>query len=53
MPVQLHIMPTYHYVQNQGKLMMQSRENDQNLQFGQFFDDFEANNLEIVNFSEQ
>ena len=22
-------MPTYHYVQNQGKLMMQSRENGQ------------------------
>ena len=25
----LDIMPTYHYVQNQGKLMMQSRENSQ------------------------
>ena len=26
---QLDIMPTYHYVQNQGKQMMQSRENGQ------------------------
>ena len=42
-------MPTYHYVQNQGKLTMQSRENGQKPQFGQFFDDFEA---EIANFSE-
>ena len=25
----LDIMTTYHYVQNQGKLMMQSRENGQ------------------------
>ena len=38
---QLDIMPTYHYVQNQEKLMMQSRENFQKVQFGQFFDDFE------------
>ena len=30
-------MPTYHYVQNQGKLMMQSQENGQKPQFGQFF----------------
>ena len=29
-------MPTYHYVQNQGKLMMQSRENGQKPQFGKF-----------------
>ena len=42
-------MPTYHYVQNQGKLMMQSRENDQKPQFGQFFDNFEVN----ANFSEK
>ena len=34
---QLDIMPTYHYAQNQGKLMMQSRENDQKPQFRQFF----------------
>ena len=30
-------MPTYHYVQNQGKGIMQSRENGQKPQFGQFF----------------
>ena len=34
---QLDIMPTYHYMQNQGKLMMQSRKNGQKTQFGQFF----------------
>ena len=34
-------MPTYHYVQNQENLMMQSRENFQKVQFGQFFDNFE------------
>ena len=34
---QLDIMPTYHYVQNHGKVMVESRENDQNSQFGQFF----------------
>ena len=28
-------MPTYYYVQNQGKLIMQSRENDQKFQFRQ------------------
>ena len=47
------IMPTYHYVQNQGKLMMQSQENGQKPQFGSFFDDFEAKYLEIANFSEK
>ena len=31
---QLDIMPTYHYVQNQAKLMMQSRENGPKPQFG-------------------
>ena len=36
-------MPTYQYVKNQGKLMMQSQENGQKPQFGQFFDDFEVN----------
>ena len=46
-------MPTYHYVQNQGKLMKQSRENGQKSQFGQFFDDFEAKYLEIAKFSEK
>ena len=46
-------MRTYHYVQNQGKLMMQSRENGQKPQFGQFFDDFEVKYLQIANFSEE
>ena len=46
-------MPTYHCVQNQGKLMMQSRENGQKPQFGQFFDNFEAKYLKIANFSEK
>ena len=46
-------MPTYHYVQNQGKLMIQSRENGQKPQFGQFFDDFEVKYLQIGNFSEK
>ena len=46
-------MPTYHYVQNQEKLMMQSRENGQKHQFGQFFDDFEVKSLQIANFSEK
>ena len=50
---QLDIMPTYHYVQNQRKLMMQSRENDQKPQFGQFFDDFEVKYLQIAIFSEK
>ena len=46
-------MPTYHYVQNQGKLMMQSRENGQKPQFEQFFDDFEFKFLQIAIFSEK
>ena len=46
-------MPTNHYVQNQGKLIMQSQENDYKPQFGQFFDDFKAKYLEIANFSEK
>ena len=45
-------MFTYHYVQNQGKLMMQSRENDQKPQFGHFFDDLEVKYLQIANFFE-
>ena len=45
---QLDIMTTYHYVQNQGKLKMQSRENCQKPQFGQFLDDFEAKYLQIA-----
>ena len=38
-------------VQNQGKLIMQSRENGQKPQFGQFLDDFEAKCLKIAIFS--
>ena len=44
-------MPTYHYMENQGKRIMQSRENNQNLQFGQLFDNFEVKYLEITIFS--
>ena len=36
-------MPTYHYEQNQGKLMMQSRENGQKPQFGQFLTIWRSN----------
>ena len=43
-------MSTYHYVQNQGKLMMQSRENGQKPQFGQFFDDFKVKYIQITIF---
>ena len=46
-------MLIYHYVQNQGKLMMQSQENGQKPQFGQFFDNFEVKYLQIANFSEK
>ena len=46
-------MPNYHYVQNQGKLLMQSRENNQKPQFGQCFDDFEVRYLQFANFSEK
>ena len=46
-------MPTYQYMQNQGKLMMRSQENGQKPQFGQFFDDFDVKYLQIVNFSEK
>ena len=46
-------MPSYQYVQNQGKLMVQSQENGQKPQFGQFFDDFEVKYLQIANFSEK
>ena len=51
---QLDIMPTYHYMQNQRKLlMMQSRENGQKPQFGQFFDDFGVKYLQIADFSKK
>ena len=46
-------MPAYHYVKNQGKLIMSSRDNDRKPQFGQFFDNFEAKYLQIANFSEK
>ena len=46
-------MPANHYVQNQGKLMIQSRENGQKPQSGQFFDDLEVKYLQIANFSEK
>ena len=54
-------MPTYHYVENQGKLITQNRENGQKPQFGQFFDDFKFSirggrfrkYLQIANFSEK
>ena len=46
-------MPTYHYVQNQGKLTMQSRENDQKHKFGQFFEDFKVKYHQIAIFSEK
>ena len=44
---------TYRYEQNQGKLMMRSRENGQKPQFGQFCDDFEVKYLQIAIFSEK
>ena len=50
---QLDIMPTYHYVQNQGKLIMRIRENAPKPQFGQFFHDFGAKYLEIAIFFEK
>ena len=40
-------------LQNQGKLIMQSPENGQKPQSGQFFDNFEVKNLQITNFSEK
>ena len=50
-------MPTYHYVENQGKQIMRSRENGQKPlgqffgNFGQFFDNFEVKCLQIADFS--
>ena len=46
-------MPTYQYVQNQGKLMTQSRENGQKPQYWLFFDNFEVKCLQIENLSEE
>ena len=50
---QLDIMPTNHYVENQGKIIMESRENGQKLQFRQCFDDFEVKLLQIANLSKK
>ena len=50
---QLGIIPTYHYVQNQGKLMMWSRENGQKPQLEEVFDNFKIKYLKIENFSEK
>ena len=44
-PANSKIMPTYHYVQNQGKLMMQSPANSQKRQFGQHFEIFEVKHV--------
>ena len=46
-------MPTNHNVENQRKLIMQSRENGQKPQFVQFFDNIEVKYLQIANFSEK
>ena len=47
-------MPTYHYVQNQGKLMMQIRENGQKKpSIWAIFDNFEVKYLKTANFSEK
>ena len=44
-------MPTHHYVQNEGKLIMRSLENNQKPQLRQIFDNFEVEYLDIANFS--
>ena len=44
-------MPTYYYVQNQGKLIMRCRENGQ--KHWQFFDEFEVKYLQTENVSEK
>ena len=46
-------MATYHSVQNQGKLIMQSRENGQKPRFRQFVDNYEVKYLQITFFSEK
>ena len=47
------IMPTYHYEQNQAKLMMQSRENGQKPHNRQFFNDLQVKYPQIGNFPEK
>ena len=49
----LDIMATYSSVQNQGKLIMQSRENGQKPRFRQFVDNYEVKYLQITIFSEK
>ena len=46
-------MPTNHYVENQGKIIMQNRENGQKPKFRQCFDDFEVKLLQIAHFSKK
>ena len=46
-------MATYSSVQNQGKLIMQSRENGQKPRFRQFADNYEVKYLQITIFSEK
>ena len=46
-------MPNYHYVQHQGKPMMQGRENGPKSQFGTFLENFEVKYLQIANFSKK
>ena len=46
-------MPTYHYVQNQGKLMMQSRENAKILNLGNFQTISKSNFSKLQIFSEK
>ena len=50
---QIDIMPTYHYVQSQGKLMIKRPADGQKPQFGKFFAEFEVKYLQIANFSEK
>ena len=45
---QLNIMPIYRYVQNQGKLVTQSRENGKKLQFRQFFLTISRSNISKI-----
>ena len=40
-------MPTYHYVQSQGKLMIKRPADGQKPQFGKFFAEFEVKYLQI------
>ena len=46
-------MPNYHYVENQGKLIMQIQENGQKPQFRRFSDDFKVKYIQIAIFSQK